>query len=215
MPKELFSEEAMRQLIITKESDKFRNLFEIAKSNQEINAVWEELRVDLNLIVNESFTITQIKNKMKHLKSKWSLWQQDRTVTGNDLLTKEKEPLCLDLMEEYWSERRGLNNKPLLHSDGTGDALFSDPESDISTLPTPKRQKIHPITSLGSSVEIGLNRMSEGLVLAAKEMSKSVNPSNDQMLLQLKEAVEQSTQASLKQSESIDKLIAFLVQKEQ
>ncbi len=78
-----------------------------------------------------------------------------------------------------------MSNETLRQSDSMPDAPPSEVDSVFSILPTPKRQKIHPIVSLGSSVELGLHRMSEGMVLAAKEMSKSMSPANDQLLMEL------------------------------
>ena len=79
MPKTVFNDDLSRSLIEMKESRKYLDLFQGAKSNDEQRKVWTALTQEYNATNGTQFDVEQIKNKLKHLKAKWALWVKDTT----------------------------------------------------------------------------------------------------------------------------------------
>ncbi|KAE9067438.1 hypothetical protein PF005_g28013, partial [Phytophthora fragariae] len=75
----------------------------------------------------------ECKNKIKALKKKWVEYCSDRNATGNDVDNPVAKPLCLAMMEEYWTSETGMHGDTLADNDNIGELLESDSDDDSSS----------------------------------------------------------------------------------
>ncbi|KAE9165568.1 hypothetical protein PF004_g29455 [Phytophthora fragariae] len=115
--------------------------FQSARNNAMIRAAWLLLAGELSKEYEVIISSEQCNNKIKGLKKKWAEYCSDISSTGNNVDKPIVEPVCLELMEEYWTSGTGMQGESLADNDNVGSLFDSDSEDDNGNTGGRKRGK--------------------------------------------------------------------------
>ncbi|KAE8969884.1 hypothetical protein PF010_g27015, partial [Phytophthora fragariae] len=125
--------------------------FQSARNNAMIRAAWLLLAGEISKEYEVIISSEQCKNKIKGLKKKWAEYCSDISSTGNNVDKPIVEPVCLELMEEYWTSGTGMQGESLADNDNVGSLFDSDSEDDNGNTGGRKRGK-----TVAEGLEVGM-----------------------------------------------------------
>ncbi|KAL4169062.1 hypothetical protein KRP22_009991 [Phytophthora ramorum] len=149
----------------------FRAKFQSARNNTMIRAAWLLLAGELSKEHVVLISSVQCKNNIKGLKKKWAEYCSDISSTGNNVDKPIVEPVCLGLMEEYWTRGTGMQGDSLADNDNVGELFDSDGEDDNGNTGSRKRGK-----TVAEGLEVGMKAMSAGFHAIATAISSQQPP---------------------------------------
>ncbi|KAG9406352.1 hypothetical protein AC1031_002671 [Aphanomyces cochlioides] len=138
-----------------------------SKNNNQKKLAYASLAAELSIAMDRTFTSKQIQDKFARMKSEWSTSKPSTPMpTGNGKLAKQ--PCNMDIMLEYWSEKRGMQRESLLSTD---DEQTTKPSTRDDAKKTTKRSTFEKHDngrtakkqkSPAEALESGLNAIKDG-----------------------------------------------------